>query len=53
MNDMPTVLCDPRMPADWDERERRLALEVQTEIARRDQLTEPEILDMFRRAVTP
>ena len=46
---MSTVLCDPELPDD-DERERRLQFERQVELARREpQLTEPEILQMYRR----
>lgn len=48
---MNTVLCDTDMPEDWDEREQRLQLDRQIELARREpQMTEPEILQMYRRA---
>lgn len=44
------VLCDPELPADWDEREARLHLERQAELARRDaQDVEPLLLQLFRR----
>lgn len=48
------VLCDPLMPKDWDEREQQLQLDRQIELARREpQFTEPEILQMYRRAALP
>lgn len=48
---MAPVLCDPRMPKDWRERERRLQLERQIELGLREpQLTEPQLLQMFARA---
>jgi hypothetical protein len=48
---MPQVFCDPRLPKDWDEREQRLQLERQLELAfTQPNFLEPEILTMFRRA---
>lgn len=45
----PPVYCDPKLPKDWEERERRLALERQEELARREsEGVEPELLRMFR-----
>lgn len=45
------VLCDPELPADWDEREARLALERQAELAERNPSDfEPELLRLFRAA---
>lgn len=46
---MSLVLCDPRLPEDHDEREERLQRERLIELALREpQLTEPEILQMYR-----
>lgn len=48
---MAPVLCDPHLPKDWSERERRLQLDRQIELALREpQLTEPQLLQMFARA---
>ena len=45
------VYCDPELPADWDEREQRLAIERQVELVQRDpQFFEPEVVTMLRRA---
>lgn len=47
------VFCDPELPKD-DKREQQLQLERQIELARREpQFTEPEILQMYRRAALP
>lgn len=43
---MIAVYCDPELPRDWEEREQELAL-------REPQLSEPELLQLFRRAVLP
>lgn len=47
---MSPVYCDPELPKDWEQREARLALERQHELALREpQLSEPDVLDLFRR----
>lgn len=47
----PPVYCDPELPKDWDEREARLALERQRELAHREgEGVEPQLLQMFRQA---
>jgi len=51
MQDVVAVYCNPWLPADWSEREARLALERQEELAQRDDGgVEPELLQIYRRA---